>query len=137
MSTTERAFANLANLTGQPAAEKARIDEVNRGIDFTMRQVIARDARHNPNQLEPNSVVRPDGAGRDYVPGTGGFTGEGWSEPTPMVTPESRSTDEHVRRLADHFAPHAPESPLRKTGGVPLLPGHGQANLEGEEEPQK
>jgi hypothetical protein len=118
MSTTERAFANLANITGQPASEKARIDEVNRGIDFTMRQVIARDARHNPNQLSPNVKVTPDGAAMAKVPG------ERWADPTPMVTPESRSTDAHIQRLADHFEPHGPASPLRKgAGGVPLLPG--------------
>jgi hypothetical protein len=122
MSTTERAFANLANITGQPAAEKARIDEVQRGIDFTMRQTIA--DRYNPRELTPNMAVTPAGAGKVHVPGEW-EPPAGWSEPTPMVTPESHSTDEAVRRLADHFAPHGPESPLRKAGGVPLLPGVG------------
>jgi hypothetical protein len=122
MSTTERAFANLANITGQPAAEKARIDEVQRGIDFTMRQTIA--DRYNPRELTPNMAVTPAGAGKVHVPGEW-EPPAGWSEPRPMVTPESHSTDEAVRRLADHFAPHGPESPLRKAGGVPLLPGVG------------
>ena len=122
MSTTERAFANLANITGQPAAAKARIDEVQRGIDFTMRQTIA--DRYNPRELTPNMAVTPAGAGKVHVPGEW-EPPAGWSEPTPMVTPESHSTDEAVRRLADHFAPHGPESPLRKAGGVPLLPGVG------------
>jgi hypothetical protein len=122
MSTTERAFANLANITGQPAAEKARIDEVQRGIDFTMRQTIA--DRYNPRELTPNMAVTPAGAGKVHVPGEW-EPPAGWSEPTPMVTPESHSTDEAVRRLADHFAPHGPESPLRKAGGVPPLPGVG------------
>jgi hypothetical protein len=122
MSTTARAFANLANITGQPAAEKARLDEVNRAIARTMVEVVA--GRHNPNQLTPNVTVAPAGAGKVKVPGEW-EPPAGWSEPTPMVTPEARATDEAVRRLADHFAPHGPESPLRRgeTGGVPLLPG--------------
>jgi hypothetical protein len=124
MSTTERAFANLANITGQPEAEKARIDEVNRSIARTMSEVVARDSHHNPNQLTPNFTVRPDGAGKDHVPGTWDPPQRGWSEPQPLTTPSSRSADEHIRRLADHFAPHGPASPLRKeAAGVPLLPG--------------
>jgi hypothetical protein len=37
MSTTERAFANLANI-GPSAAEKARLDEINRSIAKTMAE---------------------------------------------------------------------------------------------------
>jgi hypothetical protein len=122
MSTTEQAFANLANI-GPSEAEKARLAEINRGIARTMAETI-RERGYNPNQLTPNVNVPPAGAGKVKVPGEW-EPPAGWSEPTPMVTPESRSTDEHIRRLADHFAPHAPESPLRRgeTGGVPLLPG--------------
>ena len=122
MSTTERAFANLANITGVPDAEKARIAEINRGIDFTMRQTI-RESGYNPNQLNPNMAVTPAGAGKVHVPGEWEPPAPGWSEPQPLVTPQSHATDEHIRRLADHFAPHGEASPLRKTGGIPLLPG--------------
>jgi hypothetical protein len=115
------AFANLANI-GPSAAEKAKLAEINRGIDATMRETI-RDSGYNPNQLGRNFAVTPGGAGKDHVPGTWEPPAPGWSEPQPMVTPESRSTDEHIKRLADAFAPHGPESPLRKTGGVSLLPG--------------
>jgi hypothetical protein len=122
MSTTERAFANLANI-GPSAAEKAKHDEINRAIARTMGDVV-RD-RYNPRELSPNVKVQPASAGEAKVPGEWKGPAPGWSEPQPLVTPESHSTDEAVRRLADHFAPHGPESPLRKTGGISLLPGIG------------
>jgi hypothetical protein len=68
MSTTERAFANLANI-GPSAAEQARIDEVNRTIARTMAEVVATRS-YNPNQLTPNFTVTPSGAGEAKVPGT-------------------------------------------------------------------
>jgi hypothetical protein len=145
MSTTEKAFANLANI-GPSEAEKAKDREVQRAIARTMAEVVA--DRHDPiHALGKSEKVTPVGVVLTTTPG--------WSEPTPLTTPEARATDEHVRRLADHFAPHAPESPLRPeepegagvealkatvaraqaildrleeapkvaTGGVPLLPG--------------
>jgi hypothetical protein len=124
MSTTEKAFANLANITGQPDAERARLAEINRGIDLTMAQTI-RESGYNPNELNPNLNVTPAGAGKVKTPGEWEPPTPGWSEPRPLVTPQSHATDEHVRRLADHFEPHGPESPLRKAGGIPLLPGTG------------
>jgi hypothetical protein len=126
MRSEDVAFARLAAIGPSPA-EKARLAEINRGIDASMAETI-RESGYNPNQLSRNFAVTPSGAGKDHVPGTWeppAGPPAGWSEPTPMVTPESRSTDEAIKRLADHFAPHAPESPLRKTGGVPLLPGVG------------
>jgi hypothetical protein len=126
MKSEDVAFSRLAAI-GPSAAEKARLAEINRGIDATMRETI-RESGYNPNQLRPNLAVTPAGAGKDHVPGTWEPPAPGWSEPQPMVTPESRATDEAVRRLADHFAPHGAESPLRRgeTGGVPLLPGVGE-----------
>jgi hypothetical protein len=127
MSTTEKAFANLANITGQPASEKARLAEINRGIDASMAETIW-ESGYNPNQLGRNFAVTPSGAGKDHVPGTWEPPATpGWSEPQPLTTPEGNATDEHIRRLADHFQPHGSASPLRKgeTGGVPLLPGVG------------
>jgi hypothetical protein len=123
-STTEKAFANLANITGQPDAEKARIAEVQRQIDFTMAQTI-RESGYNPNQLNPNLAVTPAGAGKVHVPGEWEPPQgtPGWSEPQPLVTPEARATDQAIERLADHFQPHGVASPLRKTGGIPLIPG--------------
>jgi hypothetical protein len=128
MSTTEKAFANLANI-GPSEAEKAKLAEVNRSIARTMAEIVltrVNDGSYrDPNQLTPNLKVTPAGAGKARVPGEW-EPPAGWSEPQPLVTPESHSTDEAVRRLADHFAPHGPESPLRKAGGVPLLPGVGE-----------
>jgi hypothetical protein len=61
MRSEDVAFARLAAI-GPSAAEKARIDEINKSIDITMRQVI-RDAKYNPNALDaPMTKVVPQGA---------------------------------------------------------------------------
>jgi hypothetical protein len=61
MKSEDVAFARLAAI-GPSAAEKARDDEVQRGIDATMREVI-RGAKYNPNALDaPMVKVVPQGA---------------------------------------------------------------------------
>jgi hypothetical protein len=61
MKSEDVAFARLAAI-GPSAAEKARLDEINKSIDITMAQVI-RDAKYNPNALDaPMTKVVPQGA---------------------------------------------------------------------------
>lgn len=124
------AFSRLAAIGPSPA-ERARNDEIQRGIDQSMAQTI-REAGYNPNALGRNFAVTPAAGAvvtkpdpwedASYNARLKAAAGPGWSEPKPLVTPQSAATDEHIRRLADHFAPHGPASPLR-TGGVPLIPG--------------
>jgi hypothetical protein len=67
MKSEDIAFARLAAI-GPSAAEKARLEEINKGIDFTMRQVI-RDAKYNPNALDaPMTKVVPQGAAKVAEP---------------------------------------------------------------------
>jgi hypothetical protein len=63
MKSEDVAFARLAAIRPSPA-EKARNDEVQRGIDATMREII-RDAKYNPNALDaPIAKVVPQSAVR-------------------------------------------------------------------------
>jgi hypothetical protein len=107
MSTEERAFANLANI-GPSAAEKAKHAEVQRAIARTMREVVARDSHHDPHNIGPMDKVTPVGAVVAKA------VGERWVDPLPLVTPESRSTDAHVQRIADALAPHGAGNPLAR-----------------------
>jgi hypothetical protein len=68
MKSEDVAFARLAAIGPSPA-ERAKHDEVQRQIDFTMRQVIA-GAKYNPNALDaPMVKVVPQGAVPVTVPG--------------------------------------------------------------------
>jgi hypothetical protein len=58
MNSEDVAFARLAAIGPSPA-EKARLAEINRGIDQTMREVIA-DRKYDPYELDK----RPDGSHR-------------------------------------------------------------------------
>lgn len=61
MGTEDVAFSRLATIGPSPA-ERARNDEIQRGIDATMREVIA-GAKYNPNALDmPMTKVTPVGA---------------------------------------------------------------------------
>jgi hypothetical protein len=90
--------------------------QVQAGIDDCMRSVVAdqlggraydpwRDATSTIRN--PAMKLTPVGAAPVHTPG------ERWVDPLPMKSPEARATDEHIRRIADHFAPHGPASPLR------------------------
>jgi hypothetical protein len=96
------------------SAEEER--RVQAGIDDCMRSVVAdqlggraydpwRDATSTIRN--PAMKLTPVGAAPVHTPG------ERWVDPLPMKSPEARATDEHIRRIADHFAPHGPASPLR------------------------
>jgi hypothetical protein len=58
MSTTERAFANLANI-GPSEAEKAQDREVQRAISKAMVDVVRRDAHHDVHYMDPLGVSKP------------------------------------------------------------------------------
>jgi hypothetical protein len=109
MGTTEEVALERLAAIGPTPAERARNAEIQRGIAATMADVV-RERAYNPNQLTPNVVVRPAGAGPAREVGVPVRT-PGWSEPTPLASP---ATDEAIRRIADHFAPHAAASPLRE-----------------------
>jgi hypothetical protein len=85
MRSEDVAFARLAAI-GPSAAEKARIDEINKSIDITMRQVI-RDAKYNPNALDaPMTKVVPQGAAPAKEPGVPEWKGlaEPWKSSLPQ-----------------------------------------------------
>jgi hypothetical protein len=111
----EIALSRLAQI-GPSEAERMRLTEINRGIDATMRDVVADQLKgraYDPWRgatstiRDPATKITPAGAAPVRTPG------ERWVEPRPMASPEARATDEHIRRIADHFAPHAVASPLR------------------------
>jgi F420-dependent methylenetetrahydromethanopterin dehydrogenase len=82
MKSEDVAFARMAAI-GMSPAEKARLDEINRGIDFTMRQVI-RDQKYNPNALDaPMTKVVPQGAPVVKEPGVPLLPGVPASRPIP------------------------------------------------------
>jgi hypothetical protein len=82
MKSEDVAFARLAAI-GPSAAEKARNDEVQKSIDFTMAQVI-RDAKYNPNALDaPMTKVVPQGAPVVKEPGVPLLPGVAASKPIP------------------------------------------------------
>jgi hypothetical protein len=105
-STESLAFARMAqqNLVQTP-------EQIQAGIDACMREVIAKDSHHNPNATHsPEKTVpagaSPDGSMRGRSVGT-----NGWASEIPNQMPPGQ---EHIAKLADHFAPHGKESPLRK-----------------------
>jgi hypothetical protein len=55
MGTEDAALSRLATIGPSPA-ERARNDEIQAGIDATMRDVI-RDAKYNPNALDAPMVT--------------------------------------------------------------------------------
>jgi hypothetical protein len=82
MKSEDVAFARLAAIRPS-AAEKARLEEINKGIDFTMAQVI-RDAKYNPNALDaPMTKVVPQGAAPAKDPGVPLLPGVAASKPIP------------------------------------------------------
>jgi hypothetical protein len=104
--TTERGFANLANI-GASQGEKARIAEINAGIDATMREVIA-GARYCPNALDaPISRVTPVGA----VP-VAKAVGERWLDARPLEVPGGATAQRLIEGLVNTFQPHGTGNPL-------------------------
>lgn len=73
-------------------------EEIQRGIDAAMREVIRRDARHNPQALRAPENVRPAGAPVVVDGGT-----NGWAKEVPLRSPPGQDI---IERLADVLAPH-------------------------------
>ena len=87
-STEDLAFARLGAI-GQPSlAEQLEQLRIQQGIARTMRDVVGRDAKHNPNQT--------------VAPPTAGPRGTGWVEPKPLTLPPGQ---EAIERLCNHFLP--------------------------------
>ena len=79
-----------------PTAEELAIQA---GISATMRDVITRDARHNPNALSPPVNVTPVGAQRVEAV-------DGWAEEKPLRLPPGQDV---IERLVNAELPHGPE----------------------------
>jgi hypothetical protein len=102
----------LAKPTAAQAADAARIQS---GIDAAMRDVITRDARSNPNRLEPPAKVQVVGA-TEVVDAQSLVRGSGWAEPKPLVPPPGQ---EAIEKLTKWLLPHEPKnSDAGDDGGV-------------------
>ncbi len=83
-------FARI-NLSRQPTAA-----EIQRGIDATMRDVIRRDARHNPQAIGSSPSVTVQGA----APVVGGPS-SGWRDYGPLQSPPGQDA---IERIANALA---------------------------------
>jgi hypothetical protein len=85
-------------------------EEIQAGIDQTMREIIMKDAHHNPNELRPVENLRVAGS---PVVVDADRTGahRGWQRERPLELPPGQNV---INQLADYFQPHGAQSPLRK-----------------------
>jgi hypothetical protein len=83
-------------------------EEIQAGIDATMRQIIMKDAHYNPNELRPPENVRVAGSpvvvDADRVGDRVG-KGTGWQRERSLELPPGQDV---IERLADFYQPHAP-----------------------------
>lgn len=98
-SSEEIAFRGLANFRQPTEAE------IQRGIDAAMADVIRRDARHNPNALDPPARVQVVGA--PTVVDADSPRQRGWVDPKPLEPPPGQDV---IERLVNAALPHGPES---------------------------
>jgi hypothetical protein len=98
MSTDEVALRALINYRA-PTPE-----EIQQGIDAAMREVITRDARHNPQALRPPENVRPAGA-PVVVDASKGVNG--WVDNSNTKMPPGQDI---IERLCNSYLPHGPQS---------------------------
>jgi hypothetical protein len=61
-SVEDLAFARLGAIGKPSLAEQLEELRIQQGIARTMKDVVGRDARHNPNQTVAPEVTRPAGA---------------------------------------------------------------------------
>jgi hypothetical protein len=87
-STEDLAFARLGVIGRPSLAEQLEQRRIQQGIARTMRDVIGRDAKFNPNQTVPPEAAGPRGSG--------------WVEPKPLALPPGQ---EVIERLCNHFLP--------------------------------
>lgn len=106
MSTSDIGLSRLGQITGERPSDA----ELQRGIDASMREVIATRG-YNPNALRPPEKATPIDAGKVETASEAGVSEAGWYQPKALGP--SRRTDEIIEKLADHFQPHEPKSPLR------------------------
>jgi hypothetical protein len=105
MSTADLGYIRLSQISG----EALSATEVQRGIDASMRGVVADALRggSNPQKLDPPEKVRPIDAVKVVEAGEKASE-KGWYSPKPLAG--SSQSDEIIKRLADELAPHGPES---------------------------
>jgi hypothetical protein len=99
ISGEEIAFRGMTNYRPPTDAE------VQAGIDATMRAIINKGARHNPNALAPPAAVRVEGAPRVVDGET--RQGRGWVDPGPLELPPGQDA---IERLVNAALPHGPGS---------------------------
>jgi len=75
------------------APSDAELAQIFRGIDETMNDVLRRDARNNPNALEPPPKVTAQGTG--------------WIEPAPLSPPPGQDV---IERMVNAALPHSPKA---------------------------
>jgi hypothetical protein len=78
-------------------------EEIQAGIDQTMREIIRKDAHHNPNALEPVQNVRV--AGSPVVVDADRVGKKGWATERPLELPPGQDV---IERLCDQLLPHGP-----------------------------
>jgi len=125
-STNARAILRLANFR-QPTD-----DEIQRGIDATMRDVVFRDARSNPNAMGTSALVTPAGAARvvsgPVGPGeTNGVPNNwGWQAPAPLAP---RPGQDIIERMVNAALPQPKPKP--RLEGEPKEPNDDRRRKKG------
>jgi hypothetical protein len=79
-------------------------EEIQAGIDATMRQVIMKDAHHNPNELRPVENLRVAGS-PVVVDADRVAKRTGWQKERPLELPPGQDV---IERLCNELLPHAP-----------------------------
>jgi hypothetical protein len=98
MGTEEIALSRLGTI-GQPSlAEQLEQRRIQEGIARTMRDVVGRDAKHNPNQTVAPERTTPGGAAPVVTAGE-----RGWVEPKPLALPPGQ---EVIEALCNAALPH-------------------------------
>jgi hypothetical protein len=79
-------------------------EEIQAGIDQTMREIIRKDAHHNPNELRPVENLRVAGS-PVVVDADRVGKGTGWQKERPLELPPGQDV---IERLCDFYQPHPP-----------------------------
>ena len=98
MSTADLGYIRLSQISGEALDPTG----IQRGIDATMREVIARP--YNPNALRPPEKATPIDAGKVVEAREAGVSEAGWYEPKALGP--SRRTDALIEQLVNSELPH-------------------------------
>ncbi len=79
----------------------ADLARIQRGIDATMRDVVRRDARHNPQAVGNPQRVAPAGASQVVDTPTPQGVGSGWAPFRPLESPPGQDA---IERIANALA---------------------------------